>query len=84
MATYRYSDEGPVPIAAATLRMVTVPRSAASASAMPMDAISLRLCSGIGPRPGRSGRVQMLRPVSLFSVIANTVLSELDSQYSER
>jgi hypothetical protein len=42
-------------MAAAAERMVTAPRPLASASAMPTDAISARLCSGTGPRAERSG-----------------------------
>ena len=64
-------------MAAATERMVTAPRPAASASAMPAAAILARLCSGTGPRGERSGRVQMLSAGGLSLVIANTVLSKL-------
>ena len=60
MVTYRYSDAGPVPMAAATERMVTAVRPPASARATAARAISARLCSGTGPRADRSGRSQML------------------------
>ena len=73
-------------MAAAAERMVTEPRPRASASLIPADASSARLCSGDGPRAERFGRVQMLGPrplvVSSF-FIANTVFSKLGCCYSE-
>ena len=75
-----------MPIAAAAERMVTAPMPLASASATPAAAISARLCSGAGPRAARVGRVQMLWPgPGRFGsvIIANTVLSQLGSSYSE-
>jgi hypothetical protein len=73
-------------MAAAAERMVTAPSPRASASLIPADAISARLCSGAGPRAERSGRIQMLGPRSpAFGscFIANTVFSKLGYCYSE-
>src|SRR5215472_12413862 len=80
VATYRYREAGPVPMAAATERIVTAPRPLASASVTPADAISARLCSGDGPLAERSGLVQMLGPLAApprTGFIANTVLSNV-------
>ena len=74
VATYRYSEAGAVPMAAAAERMVTAASPLLSASATLAAAISARLCSGAGPRAARSGRVQML---GSFAIIANTVLSDV-------
>ncbi len=83
LATYRYSDAGPVQMAAATERMVTAGSPASSARATPADAISARLCSGAGPRAERAGRVQMLVPSGTRCIIANTVPGQLRCRYSE-
>src|SRR5579864_6950091 len=81
VVTYRYSEAGAVPTAAATERIVTVPSPLASARAMPAAASSARLCTGDGPRAERSGRVQMLGPTpeADTAFIANTVLSQVRS-----